>query len=62
PSLLFGPFPTTSSAPLDTAQRETRVLDFFIAVKTMEDLFTDASEFHLSRHELFTDLFDATVL
>ncbi|KAI6002476.1 hypothetical protein F5J12DRAFT_841291 [Pisolithus orientalis] len=56
------PFPmssaTTSSAPLDTVQRETRVLDIFIAIKTKEDLFTDASELHLGRDELFKDLFD----
>ncbi|KAI6016743.1 hypothetical protein EDC04DRAFT_521043 [Pisolithus marmoratus] len=55
------PFPmssATSSAPLDTVQRETRVLDIFIAIKTREDLFTDASELHLGRDELFKDLFD----
>ncbi|KAI6030019.1 hypothetical protein EDC04DRAFT_2898672 [Pisolithus marmoratus] len=56
------PFPTTSSAPLDTVQRETRVLDTFIAIKTREDLFTDASGFHLGRHELSTALSDAAVL
>ncbi|KAI6110412.1 hypothetical protein EDD16DRAFT_1486517 [Pisolithus croceorrhizus] len=55
------PFPmssTTSSTPLDPVQRETRVLDLFIAIKTKEDLFMDASELHLGRDELFKDLFD----
>ncbi|KAI6030033.1 hypothetical protein EDC04DRAFT_3091845 [Pisolithus marmoratus] len=52
----------TSSAPLDTVQRETCVLDTFVAIKTREDLFTDASGFHLGRHELFIALFDAAVL
>ncbi|KAI5997886.1 hypothetical protein EDC04DRAFT_2584954, partial [Pisolithus marmoratus] len=50
------PFPTTSSAPPDTVQCETRVS---ITIRTREDLFTDASELHLGRDELFTDLFDA---
>ncbi|KAI5997893.1 hypothetical protein EDC04DRAFT_1128140 [Pisolithus marmoratus] len=67
PSLVFShfppyssdPFPTTSSAPPDTVQCETRVS---VTIRTREDLFTDASRFHLGRHELFTDLFVLAVL
>jgi len=39
-------------------QRETRVFDLFITLKTREDMFMDASEFHLEREEMFKDLFD----
>ena len=57
------PFPMSSSTtatdnPLDTVQRETRVFDLFITLKTREDMFMDASELHLGREELFKDLFD----
>ncbi|KAI6023092.1 hypothetical protein BKA83DRAFT_4273071 [Pisolithus microcarpus] len=61
PSYSSDPFPmssTTSSTLLDPVQRETRVLDLFITIKTKEDLFMDASELHLGRDELFKDLFD----
>ncbi|KAG6335412.1 hypothetical protein ID866_3673 [Astraeus odoratus] len=58
------PFPMTShvagttGTPMYTVQRETRVLDLFIALKTREDLYMDDSELHLGREELFKDLFD----
>ncbi|KAL4070145.1 hypothetical protein V8B97DRAFT_1886988 [Scleroderma yunnanense] len=57
------PFPmssttTSSDNPVDTVQRETRVFDLFITLKTREDMFMDASELHLGREELFKDLFD----
>ncbi|KAI5991654.1 hypothetical protein EDC04DRAFT_1340649 [Pisolithus marmoratus] len=43
---------------LNTVQRETQMLDIFIAIETREDLFMDASELHLGRCKLFKDLFD----
>lgn len=57
------PFPMSSStsstdSPLNVVQRETRVFDLFITLKTREDMFMDASEFHLEREEMFKDLFD----
>jgi len=58
------PFPMTShttgttESPLYTVQRETRVLDLFIALKTREDLYMDDCELHLGREESFKDLFD----
>ena len=44
--------------PLQTIQRETQVLDLFIAVKVREDVWMDDSELHLEREESFKDLFD----
>jgi hypothetical protein len=57
------PFPHDSAAiigssPLQTIQRETQVLDLFIALKVREDVWMDASELHLEREESFKDLFD----
>ncbi|KAH7882752.1 hypothetical protein F5I97DRAFT_1908128 [Phlebopus sp. FC_14] len=57
------PFPLASSStavgsPLGTIQRETRVLDLFIALKVHEDVMMDESELHLEREESFKDLFD----
>ncbi|KAH9925642.1 uncharacterized protein BXZ73DRAFT_91072 [Epithele typhae] len=51
------PFPHAASATTP-AQRETRVLDLFIALKVREDVWTDESELHLEREESFKDLFD----
>lgn len=39
-------------------QRETRVLDLYIALKVREDVWADESELHLEREESFKDLFD----
>lgn len=57
------PFPLSSptsptSAPFQTIQRETQVLDLFIALKVREDVWMDDSELHLEREESFKDLFD----
>src|SRR5262245_32335327 len=47
-----------SCSPLQTIQRETSVLDLFIALKVREDVWMDDSELHLEREESFKDLFD----
>ncbi|KAH0834115.1 hypothetical protein J3R83DRAFT_11403 [Lanmaoa asiatica] len=57
------PFPLASSTsspagPVETMQRETQVLDLFIALKVREDVMMDDSELHLEREESFKDLFD----
>ena len=44
--------------PAQALQRETRVLDLFIALKVREDVWADESELHLEREESFKDLFD----
>ncbi|KAI0334250.1 hypothetical protein GY45DRAFT_1243142 [Cubamyces sp. BRFM 1775] len=49
---------TASLLPLQSVQRETRVLDLFIALKVREDVWADESELHLEREESFKDLFD----
>ncbi|KAJ8582882.1 hypothetical protein M405DRAFT_749574 [Rhizopogon salebrosus TDB-379] len=58
------PFPLSSSAStspvsgVDTLQRETRVLDLFIALKVHEDVMVDDSSLHLEREDSFDVLFD----
>ncbi|OJA11786.1 hypothetical protein AZE42_07380 [Rhizopogon vesiculosus] len=58
------PFPLSSSAStssvsaIDTLQRETKVLDLFIALKVHEDVMVDDSSLHLEREDSFKDLFD----
>ncbi|KAI0668995.1 hypothetical protein C8Q78DRAFT_1080860 [Trametes maxima] len=49
---------SSSLLPLQSMQRETRVLDLFIALKVREDVWADESELHLEREESFKDLFD----
>ncbi|KAF7975955.1 hypothetical protein HWV62_8080 [Athelia sp. TMB] len=55
--------PSSSSTSLglagtsSSAQRETQVLDNFIALKVREDVWADDSELHLERDESFADLF-----
>ena len=49
---------TAPVSPLDAVQRETHVLDLFIALKVREDVLMDESELHLEREERFKDLFD----
>lgn len=56
--------PSSSSAmqqdqnSIQSIQRETSVLDHFIALKVREDVWADDSELHLEREESFKDLFD----
>jgi len=45
-------------SPVRSLQRETHVLDLFIALKVREDVWADESELHLEREESFKDLFD----
>ncbi|KAJ6588497.1 hypothetical protein B0H19DRAFT_1248150 [Mycena capillaripes] len=56
------PFPHSHSqtlrSPLASLQRETAVLDLFIALKVREDVWIDDSSLHLERDESFTDLFN----
>lgn len=59
------PFPLSSSSSsphgpgtAGAMQRETQVLDLFIALKVHEDVMMDDTEFHLEREESFKDLFD----
>ena len=57
------PFPLSSSTlsptgPVETMQRETQILDLFIALKVREDMMMDDTELHLEREESFKDLFD----
>ena len=57
------PFPSTMvpqaySSSLNTVQRETPILDLFIALKVREDVFVDDSELHLEREDMFKDIFD----
>lgn len=61
------PFPTASPSPssisqgiqpIQSLQRETTILDRFIALKVREDVLVDESEFHLEREDMFKDLFD----
>ncbi|OCH87842.1 hypothetical protein OBBRIDRAFT_795823 [Obba rivulosa] len=67
PPYTSDPFPLTSPrptyidsalSPIQSLQRETGVLDLFIAVKVREDVWSDDSSLHLEREETFKDLFD----
>lgn len=59
------PFPATAAGEgsygaatvLATTQRETAVLDQFLALKVLEDMKADASELHLDL-DLFKDIFE----
>ena len=67
PPYTTDPFPTTTANarsptytpspaadqphPIQSLQRETAVLDRFIALKVREDVFVDDSELHLEREE-----------
>lgn len=50
--------PPTVVSPVQSLQRETKVLDLFIVLKVREDVWADESELHLERDESFRDLFD----
>ncbi|EPQ55722.1 hypothetical protein GLOTRDRAFT_75877 [Gloeophyllum trabeum ATCC 11539] len=62
------PFPYTAAStssssspaqtPVNATQRETAVLDQFIALKVREDVWADESELHIEREDSFKDLFD----
>jgi len=53
------PWSTDSTLPITSQlQRETSVLDLFIAAKVREDVYADATELYLARPETFRDLFD----
>lgn len=56
----FPPFPASpdTSPVLCSGNRETRVLDLYIALKVREDVWADETELHLERDESFKDLFD----
>ncbi|KAG6906372.1 hypothetical protein DXG01_014262 [Tephrocybe rancida] len=65
----YGPLPAppqsttnrdANPGPLSTIQRETAVLDKFLALKVREDVWADESELHLERREAYRDLFDHT--
>ncbi|EIN05727.1 hypothetical protein PUNSTDRAFT_74123 [Punctularia strigosozonata HHB-11173 SS5] len=55
---LIRPPCTSDPFPLGALQRETTVLDLFIALKVREDVWADDTELHLEREESFKDLFD----
>ncbi|KAF8208358.1 hypothetical protein K438DRAFT_1574363 [Mycena galopus ATCC 62051] len=63
PPYTSDPFPsahshTSPSSITLSLQRETHILDLFIALKVREDVWADDSDLHLSRTEpTFTDLF-----
>ncbi|KAF7759641.1 hypothetical protein Agabi119p4_11336 [Agaricus bisporus var. burnettii] len=50
--------PPYQSLPIQSLQRETTILDRYIALKVREDVFADDSELHLEREDMFKDLFD----
>ncbi|KAG2006070.1 hypothetical protein CC2G_002418 [Coprinopsis cinerea AmutBmut pab1-1] len=52
------PVPQAHGSTLNTVQRETPILDQFIALKVREDVFADDSELHLEREDMFKDIFD----
>jgi len=63
PPYTSDPFPPLTSSEstspvLSPGNRETRVLDLFIALKVREDVWMDETELHLERDECFKDLFD----
>ncbi|KAF5353285.1 hypothetical protein D9756_007921 [Leucocoprinus leucothites] len=49
---------TALPQPISSIQRETLILDRYIALKVREDVFADDSELHLEREDMFKDLFD----
>ncbi|KAF8645635.1 hypothetical protein AX16_007717 [Volvariella volvacea WC 439] len=64
PPYTSDPFPSSSTEsdpqlPITTTlQRETTILDLFIALKVREDVWADDTELHLEREEGYKDLFD----
>jgi hypothetical protein len=43
--------------PIQSLQRETEILDLFIALKAREDVWLDETDLHLEREDGFKDLF-----
>ncbi|KAI5114911.1 hypothetical protein M0805_009614 [Coniferiporia weirii] len=54
----YSPAPSYLVSPVESVQRETPVLDLFLAAKVREDVWADDTELHLEREEAFQDLFD----
>jgi len=50
--------PRASPSPIHTLQRETPVLDRFIAIKVRQDVFSDDTELHIEREDAYRDIFD----
>ena len=48
----------SSASPIKSLQRETGVLDRYIALKVRQDVFADDTELHMEPEEAFRDLFD----
>jgi len=48
----------TVAGSITSLQRETVILDRYITLKIIQDVFADDSEFHIERHDAFRDLFD----
>ena len=48
----------TSASPIKSLQRETIILDRYIALKVKQDVFADDTELHIEPEEAFRDLFD----
>ena len=48
----------TSASPIKSLQRETNILDRYIALKVRQDVFADDTELHIEPEEAFRDLFD----
>ncbi|GJE95618.1 hypothetical protein PsYK624_118040 [Phanerochaete sordida] len=57
-ALYTAPKPADAPIQIRSLQRETQVLDLFIALKVREDVWLDETELHLERDESFRDLFD----
>jgi len=47
-----------STSPIKSLQRETNILDRYIALKVRQDVFADDTELHIEPEESFRDLFD----
>ncbi|KAF9535283.1 hypothetical protein CPB83DRAFT_841511 [Crepidotus variabilis] len=64
PPAYSSPSPSSPSAssprtsPLKTTQRETPILDLYIALKVRQDVFSDDTSLHIEREEAYRDLFD----
>ncbi|KAH8112044.1 hypothetical protein DFH11DRAFT_533127 [Phellopilus nigrolimitatus] len=50
--------PAYLASPVYSGQRETQVLDLFLAAKVRDDVWADDTELHLEREEAFQDVFD----
>src|SRR6266540_5460910 len=48
----------TVGSLISSLQRETVILDRYITLKIIQDVFSDDTEFHIERQDAFRDLFD----